>query len=301
MFRRILVPLDGSKTAEVVMPYATAIATIYGSRITLVSVSESAADASNIYETYLNSVAKKLRHQLKEWGTGEQYEVQTKVLVGNPALEIVGFASKEKISIIVMASRGSSGEGPWLLGHIAAKILRTTDRPVLLIRTSASDTALEQKKLIRKILVPLDGSKAGESALCYAERLAKIMSAEIVLIEVFEPMGSIGSSGIYYTVRDDEAVRRTLISYLDTIAQPIKEQGINVSSVVDFGNPASQIMKYAEENSVDLITISSHGRSGVGRWVFGNVTDKILHTGDVAVLVVRTSEASCDVILSAHE
>ncbi|MDD5509234.1 MAG: universal stress protein [Dehalococcoidales bacterium] len=302
MFRRILVPLDGSKTAEVVMPYATAIANIYGSQIMLVSVSESAADASHIYETYLTSVASKFRRQLKEWGeTDEQYDVQNKVLVGNPALEIVGFASKEKISIIVMASRGSSGEGPWLLGHIAAKVLRTTDRPVLLVRTPASDAALEQKKLVRKILVPLDGSKAGESALCYAERLAKTMSAEIVLIEVFEPVGTIGASGIFYTVRDDEAVRRTLMGYLDTIAQPIKEQGIKVSSVVAFGNPASQIMKYAEENSVDLITISSHGRSGMGRWVFGNVTDKILHTGDVAVLVVRTSEASCDVILSEHE
>ncbi|MDD5590631.1 MAG: universal stress protein [Dehalococcoidales bacterium] len=302
MFKRILVPLDGSKTAEVVMPYTTAIADLYGSQIMLVSVSESTADASHIYETYLNSIARKLRRQLKEWGkTDEQYEVQTKVLIGNPALEIVGFASEEKISIIMMASRGSSGEGPWLLGHIAAKVLRTTDRPVLLVRTPAGNAALEQKKLFSKILVPLDGSKAGESALCYAERLAKAISAEIVLIEVFEPVGTIGASGIFYTVRDDEAVRRTLTGYLDTIAQPIKEQGIEVSTAVAFGNPAEEIIKYAEANSVDLITISSHGRSGIGRWVFGNVTDKILHTGDVAVLVVRASEASCDVILSAHE
>ena len=301
MFKGILVPLDGSKTAERAVSYATAIATIFGSQISLVSVSESTADASHLYHAYLNNVAKKLRSQLKDWRAGEQCEVRIEVLIGNPALEIVRFAHKEKTSLIVMASRGSSGEGPWLLGNIAAKVLRTTDRPVFLVRIPASDTALEQRKLVRKILVPLDGSKAGESALCYAERLAKIMSAEIILLEVFEPVRTVGASGIFYTVRDDEAVRKTLISYLDTVAQSIKEQGVKVSSVVAFGDAASQIMKYAEENGVDLITVSSHGRSGVRRWVFGNVTDKILHTGDIAVLVVRASEATCDTILAAQE
>lgn len=201
------------------------------------------------------------------------------------------------MGLIVMASRGSSGEGPWLLGNIAAKVLRATDKPVLLVRSPVNNVALQQRRLLRKILVPLDGSKPGEAALCYADRLAKTMSAEIVLIEVFEPVSMVGASGISYTVRDDEVVRKALISYLDTVAQPIKKQGVMISSVVVFGNAANQIMKYAEGNGVDLIAISRRGRSGVGRWVFGSVADKILHTGDIAILIVPAVEATCEDIL----
>jgi len=281
------------------VPYAVELATIFGCQITLVSVSEAAADASHLYSSYLKSVAKKLRRELKEWGASEQCDVRSEMLLGNPAGEIVRFAHKEKMGLIVMASRGSSGEGPWLLGNIAAKVLRVTDRPVLLVRIPASDAALQQRKLVRKILVPLDGSKTGEAALCYAERLAKTMSAEIILLEVFEPVSTVGASGIFYTVRDDEVVRKALISHLDSVAKPIKKQGAKVSSAVVFGGAANQIMKYAEENGIDLIAVSSHGRSGVGRWVFGSVTDKILHTGDIAVLVVRASEATCEVLLTA--
>lgn len=293
MFERILVPLDGSKIAEMAAPYAVQLATILGSQITLVSVSESAAaDVSHLYNTYLKHVTKKLRRELKNWGAGEECNVRSDVLLGNPASEIVRFAHKEEIGLIVMASHGSSGEGPWLLGNIAAKMLRTTDRTVLLVRVPVSDTALQQRKLVRKILVPLDGSKLAESALCYVEILAKAMSAQIVLIEAFEQVSTTGASGIFHTVRDSEAVRKALISYLNSVAKPLREQGVEVSSVVVFGDAASQIMKYAEESGVDLIAISRHGRSGLGRWVFGSVTDKILHTGDIAVLVVQASEAT---------
>ncbi len=302
MFARILVPLDGSKTAEMVLPYSAELASRFGSEVILVTVSESVApDTNHLYRTYLKHATRKLRLQLDGWGTRETVAVQSDVLTGRPADQILKSATEKNIDLILLASHGSSGEGPWLLGNIAAKVLRATDRPVLLIRERARETALEQRNLIRRILVPLDGSKTGEAALCYAVALAKKMTAEIVLIEVFEPVSTVGATGISYSIREDESVRKALMSYLDSVAQPLKDDGLNVRSEVIFGDAANQIMKYAEHNGVDLIAVSSHGRTGAGRWVFGSVTDKILHAGNVALLVSRTTTEwpSCKAELTA--
>jgi len=290
MFERILVPLDGSENAEMVFPYCADLASKFASTVILVTVSESATlDIEQLCRIYLKHAGRKMRQHLEAWMALETVTLESEVLLGDPAREILRIAEDENAGLILVASRGSSAEGPWLLGHIAAKVLRGTEKPVMLIREPATKAALEQRRLLRRILVPLDGSEIGEAALCYAVALARKTGAEIALIEVFEPVSMIGATGISYSVRDDESVRKSLLSYLDHVAGPIKNEGLKISTAVLFGNAANKIMEYAEKNGIDLIAVSTHGRSGIGRWVFGNVTDKILHTGDVAVLVAHAT------------
>jgi len=290
MFERILVPLDGSENAEMVFPYCADLASKFASTVILVTVSESATlDIDQLCRIYLKHAGRKMCQHLEAWMALETVTLESEVLLGDPAREILRIAEDENAGLILVASRGSSAEGPWLLGHIAAKVLRGTEKPVMLIREPATKAALEQRRLLRRILVPLDGSKIGEAALCYAVALARKTGAEIALIEVFEPVSMIGATGISYSVRDDESVRKSLLSYLDHVAGPIKNEGLKISTAVLFGNAANKIMEYAEKNGIDLIAVSTHGRSGIGRWVFGNVTDKILHTGDVAVLVAHAT------------
>jgi nucleotide-binding universal stress UspA family protein len=290
MFERILVPLDGSENAEMVFPYCADFASKFASTVILVTVSESATpDIDHLYRTYLEHAKGKMRQQLETWMAPEAVTLQSEVLSGDPAREILRIAEDKDAGLILLASRGSSAEGPWLLGHIAAKVLRATEKPVMLIREPATQAALEQRKLLRRILVPLDGSKIGEAALCYAVALARKTAAEIALLEVFEPVTAVGATGISCSAREDESVRKSLLSYLDHVAGPIKNDGLKVSTVVLFGNAANKIMEYAEKNGIDLIAVSTHGRSGLGRWVFGSVTDKILHTGNVAVLVAHAT------------
>jgi nucleotide-binding universal stress UspA family protein len=81
------------------------------------------------------------------------------------------------------------------------------------------------------------------------------------------------------------------LSYLNEISKKLKAQETPVSMEVARGSPADQILDYAETHEMDLIAMSTHGRSGVGRWVFGSVTDKVLHSGDMAVLVVRAPQS----------
>jgi nucleotide-binding universal stress UspA family protein len=79
-------------------------------------------------------------------------------------------------------------------------------------------------------------------------------------------------------------------AYLNSTALVFQKAGMKVSIVVMVGVPADRIIDYATENDVDLIAMSTHGRSGVGRWVFGSVTEKVLHAGDTPVLAVRPEE-----------
>jgi len=294
MYKTMLVPLDGSKAAESALPYAEEIAAKLNAEIILISVSESAtADAEHPFQTYLERIMERVQHEIKDWYAKKDVRVKSKVLLGKPADQILRYADENNVGLIAMASRGSSGQGPWLLGSVAAKVLRATVRPVLLIRAQASELSLQQKRLLKRILVPLDGSKLGEAAIPGTEALARALGAELVLLQVVEPATTWGTYEGYPSYpppADVESRKASAKAYLDGVGKPLEEKGLNTSSVLEYGLPARQIIDYAKANGVDLIAMSTHGRSGIALWVFGSVTDKILHAGDTAVLIVRASK-----------
>jgi nucleotide-binding universal stress UspA family protein len=293
MYEKILVPLDGSKAAEMVIPYAEEIVAKLGSQMILVSVCESIPDdTEQLHRTYLERVTEQIQQQLKDWKPQKETQVHSKVLMGKPADEILRYADESDIGLIAMTSHGSSVHDPWVLGNIAAKVLRATGRPLLLVRTATSEAALEEKRLVKRILVPLDGSELGAGAIPYTETLGQALGAELVLFQAFEPITSwAGYGGGYVPYQVPEALEKSAIAYLDNIGKPLKEKRLKVSSAVALGSPAQRIIDYAETNAIDLIAMSTHGRTGINRWVFGSVTDKVLHAGDVAVLVVRATKA----------
>ncbi len=294
MYERILVPLDGSNAAEIVLPYAEEIAAKLSAEIILVSVSESgAANTGHLYHSYLEHITEQVQRQLKDFGAKEEAKVNSEALLGKPAGEILRYAAESNVGLIAMASRGSSDRGPWLLGNIAAKVLRATGRPVLLIRAPASDAALQQKRLVKRILVPLDGSRVGEAAIPCTEALAQTLGAELVLFQVVKitTWGGFEYGAPYATAQVEESLTASAIAYLNGVGKTLKKKGLSTSIAVGLGSPADQIIDYVEANAIDLIAMSTHGRSGIGRWVFGSVTDKVLHAGDTAVLIVRATKA----------
>jgi nucleotide-binding universal stress UspA family protein len=100
--------------------------------------------------------------------------------------------------------------------------------------------------------------------------------------------GATMSSALY---EEEEKHRRaSAMAYLESVAKDVREKGLSASSAVGSGAPADQIIDYAEANAIDLIAMSTHGRSGITRWVFGSVTDKVLHAGNTVVLTVRASK-----------
>ena len=141
--------------------------------------------------------------------------------------------------------------------------------------------------MYRKLLVPLDGSELSESILPQAVAVAKPAGAEIVLLRVHEPL----ERGVRETMGEDLAQkldtvnREEMQNYLDKIAGDLARQGIESDIAIAAGRPAEAIIEYAASHAVDLIVMATHGRSGITRWAFGSVADKVLRQSPVPVLL----------------
>jgi nucleotide-binding universal stress UspA family protein len=274
MLEQIVVPLDGSTTAEMVLPYVTEIASRCGSEVILIRVSPPDTLIFRESRAYLEDVAVRMRAVFNNWPASDQSGVETQIPMGMPVTEILNLVNEKNCGLVAIASRGASNQEQWPLGNTAEKILRGSRCPVLLIRKRVDPALLAGKRIFRKILVPLDGSRWGEAAVLLVQALAIALDGEIILFYSFHSGAS-------------QERRGALAVYFGTMTRALREGGAKVTSVLVEGPPADAILDYAGANDVDLIAMSTHGRSGLNRWVLGSVTEKVLHAGDTAVLVVR--------------
>lgn len=138
--------------------------------------------------------------------------------------------------------------------------------------------------MYRKILVPLDGSKTAECTFGHVIDIANGCSVpEVDLLFVVEPL----PAGIY---QNRQEVNDKLLAwakhYLSDVVNRLGVDGIIAKPVIIEGKPADTILEYAEKNGIDLIIMSTHGRSGPSRWAFGSVTDKVARSSPTPVLVI---------------
>lgn len=141
--------------------------------------------------------------------------------------------------------------------------------------------------MYRRILVPLDGSALAEQALPRAVAQAEKFGAEIVLLKVLQPLSELTFSAPS-TVRAAEKASAQLVrDYLDGVAARIREQDIPVQVALVEGKPYVEIIRFAEENGMDLIVISTRGQSGWSRWLLGSVADRVVRGATVPVLLVQ--------------
>jgi len=149
--------------------------------------------------------------------------------------------------------------------------------------------------MYQKILVPLDDSELAECVLPHVESIAKGCGVKtVVFVRVVEPIRMASGSDIEYTFSTEDWKRMEAESrveaenYLNQLMNGVKYDGVNVQSeVLDGGRTADVIADYASKQEVDLIIIATHGRSGVSRWVWGSVADRIMRSACVPVLMVR--------------
>ena len=141
-----------------------------------------------------------------------------------------------------------------------------------------------------KVLVPLDGSELAECVLPHVKAIARGCSTgDVMLVEVVEPQAIWALEGIEAVdfVALQKADMAAAKEYLSKVQSQLTSEGLNVSSEVLEGKAAESIIEFAEQNAVDLIAIATHGRSGISRWVFGSVADKLLRSSHVPVLMIR--------------
>jgi nucleotide-binding universal stress UspA family protein len=156
----------------------------------------------------------------------------------------------------------------------------------------------------QRILVPLDGSEFAALALPHAETIAALSGARLTLIQVVPDAATMAiestlpSTGIgmptvdpYLATTQFEAVEEELTQNAKTVlaetAALLLAKSLQVETVIIKGTPADSIIAYATENNVDLIVMSTHGRSGLGRLVYGSVAERVLHHSPCPILLVR--------------
>jgi len=298
MYEKILVPLDGSELAEVALPYAEELAGRLGSEVNLLAVSESAETESyHEHLMYIQRMVEPTKRGIEmylEKPHGRAIKVDSGILVGHPAEEIVDYADKADIDLIVMATHGRSGVRRWVLGGVADKVVRATKRPVALIRAKDTRPEIREKGILNKVLVPLDGSKESEAVIPYIEELASKLEAEVVLLRILEVNYEIFQAS---QLEQLESARVAAKDYIEKTAAQLKQRGVAASTEfreVVVNATAEEIIKLADEIRVDLVAMSTHGRSGVSRWTFGSVADRVLHEGNTPLLLVRTPGASIE-------
>jgi nucleotide-binding universal stress UspA family protein len=136
-----------------------------------------------------------------------------------------------------------------------------------------------------RILVPLDGSELAQVALPHAVHLAALFQAELILLRVAYAPAYPGSD----PVTAQHAVVAESDIYLKAVATSLSAQGFTLHTSVRYGNAAEEIIAFASQESVALIVMATHGRSGVGRWLLGSTAERVLRGTTVPILLVRAS------------
>lgn len=143
--------------------------------------------------------------------------------------------------------------------------------------------------MYERVLVPLDGSEVAEAIVPFIEQVAGPLEAEVVLLRVVEPMSPAEAMasvdvGAPLAAREDNARR-----YLSELERRLSNKGLRLRTRVAFGSPAEEILAAAKATGADLVAMATHGRSGLGRVLFGSVAEAVLQTSVVPVLVIRST------------
>ncbi|HET8524279.1 MAG TPA: universal stress protein [Thermomicrobiales bacterium] len=301
----ILVPLDGSPLAEQAIPYASALAGAQGTLLFLQATSDTEpvygflgnieATRDEVGAAYVEGARQELAAAQERWQQVTP-TVETMVVSGDPADEILRVAGERKCSMIVMASHGRGALGRWTFGSVADRVARTSSVPVMIVRPQDAMPEIALP-VIRRVLVPLDGSKLSQEALPVAGSIASRLGISVLLVRVinvtqalapYPSMAAAYPPEVYQQLEAD--MRTDAQNSLDPAAKTLTSQGVEVSTAVESGGAAHSIEDATEQG--DIIVMTSHGRSGIRRWLLGSVAEQLVRHATVPVILVRAADES---------
>lgn len=302
MYTRILVPLDGSKLAEQVLPYVATFAAALGSTVELIRCIEPVSPdmADPAHGILLSQAAESSLTRAKDYLETISLSLRRAGLLishaayeGDPASKILEAAERDPTTLIAMSTHGRSGLTRWVLGSVTSKMLQVTENPMLVIHPQEGAAATGRVKLSH-LVVPLDGSRVAEQILPHAIAVAKALKLKVLLVRVTPapadyyrymeyPVGRYQD----FSKEVDEAAQQDL---QDTEAKLLQQDLPQVERRLMHGQPAAAVVDVVKEVPESLVAMTTHGRSGVGRWVLGSVADRVVrHTGS-PVLLIRAKE-----------
>jgi nucleotide-binding universal stress UspA family protein len=290
MYTKILVPLDGSKLSEQILPYARLLAEAFQIPVELLLVNDPSAMTPYAPPLQDGDFLK----QVAERSFSVPVKVSHSVEMGSPAKVIVDRASGDRDMMIAMATHGMSGIQRVILGSVAYKVAHTASNPLLLVRPVAQP---EDPIRLKTLLVPLDGSNLADKILPHVVAVAQKVDLEVILLRAytFPTETFLVGDGLYMEAlsREREAIRKGIDDFLSAKSWELQSEGLNrISGLGVQGEPAHEIIDLARRTPNCLIAMSTHGRSGLERWVLGSVAEKVIHYSRDPVLMIRPGRAA---------
>jgi nucleotide-binding universal stress UspA family protein len=284
-FEHVAVLLDGSAFADQALPTAKTVCKATGADLTLLSSVKDYTEALQSQfevtrqerESHLNKVADQLR--------SDGIKVNCSIRPGFIADATQALVEEQDIDLVITTTRGKSGSQHWLRGGASRKLINQIDTPVILVQ--ASDHQDGAVSSIDRILVTLDGSIRSEQALPYAKALAKVFKSELILMTV-PAVPEVSSyravDDVVETIRVQAEVN--IREFLNAVARSLREEGLNVRTVVTGSMPARTIVSVTDEESVDLIMLTSRGRGGLELLFMGSVAQRVVQNTSSPVFMV---------------
>ena len=277
MFRKILVPLDGSELAERAVPYARRLAGVVGRLVLVRAIQGDDREALDEAETYLSAFADRLQQD----GSAAEWR-----LYYGPAPEgIKKEAGLQRADAIVMSTHGRSGVQRLVFGSVAEHVLREADVPVLLI--PARTPAAWHASAGQQVVVPLDGSDISEAALEPAIALAGRLGASLLLVGVVESLDLTPLAYEIYVPEPSSDLQHEMEVYLDAVAARVRQRGLKVATQLDVGQPAQTIAGLAAQADTAAVALATHGRGGLALLLMGSVTTDLVRHAAAPLFVIR--------------
>ncbi|GAC1428420.1 MAG: universal stress protein [Chloroflexota bacterium] len=299
MFKRLLVPLDGSHLAEAVLPLMERVAAAFDATVVLLHVIESGAPAAVHGDAHLTAPGEatmyleRLATTMRSQGIAVEYHTHD-VPEGDVARSIVEHAAEEDADLILLCTHGGGGMRGLLFGSIAQQVVRRGTTPVLLARLAEGRPP---RFAPRTVLVPLDATAAAEAALPVARDMAVALGAALHLVMVVATAGTVRGDRLAATTLLPSAARAALdleeqdaAGYLGDLAARLRSPALSVTTEVRRGNVPSALAEEAAEPGVGLVVVATHGRKGLQAIWAGSVTAQLLARTQAPVLLLRTVE-----------
>jgi nucleotide-binding universal stress UspA family protein len=304
MISRVVVPLDHSDVSEAALPLATYLAQRRGIPMTLVHVLEMSPE----FMAYSEGVSEvdallELERGSQQYLSGiaegiSGVQVDTVVLRGRPARQLIEYVDGLENPLIVMSSHGHSGFRRMVVGSVAARVVQASPAPVMLVRATEEGAEIKVPSQIRRVVVPLDGSGFAEHALHATYDLVTREDIAVRLVRVPEiaayPATMYGAASYEAVDAYMDAMRTESQTYLEEVAARLKDREGEVSWELRDGAASAAILAAAKEFDADLIAMASHGRTGFRRILMGSVTEQVLREAEIPVLVVGPNDEDAD-------
>jgi nucleotide-binding universal stress UspA family protein len=284
-YQKLLVPLDGSELGETAIPPALHLAEKMSAAVVLLRAVPAWPDWVDMgLEEKLDDEAQSYLDSVCAGLAPAHIEICGETVSGAAAKSIVHFAAENCVDLIVICSHGRSGLSRWVLGSVTSRVLSKAPCSTLVIRAKKNIPLFSQKR----ILVPLDGSPLAENALLPALGIAKAIGGQVTLLSVVLSLGELAPA--IYKLHLDQIMREEQVektNYLHQLHWAWRHMDVAMETVVETGKAEERIITCAQRHKIDLIVMSSHGRSGMEHWAFGSVTEKVLQEAPCATLIVR--------------